>query len=120
VIGAIVAGVLILRYGPDFRVTDVAVAPTAPVTPACDIVVQLTGTLHTSGRGGTVSYEWRRNDGRTTGPLTQVVPPGRHTVTVSMAWTVKGVGVYDGSATLVVLAPTPAQASAGFTYQCAG
>ncbi len=105
------------RGGP-LSVTGVTVAPATDPADACDVTVDVVGTIHTDGRGGVVTYQWLRNDGQTSEVLHEIVPPGRDDAVVHLRWSLTGQGTYDATATLSVLTPDPIVGSTEFTYDC--
>ncbi|MER5640593.1 hypothetical protein ABT095_27050 [Kitasatospora sp. NPDC002227] len=86
--------------------------------PSCDGTETVTGTLRTEGRGGTVTYRWRRSDGTVSADMAQPVPKGSHQTDVTLRWTFEGKGTMAATATLEVLSPDSRSASAAFTYTC--
>jgi hypothetical protein len=105
------------RGGP-LSVTGVNVAPATDPADACDVTVDVLGTIHTDGRGGVVTYQWLRNDGQTSEVLHEIIPPGRDDAVVHLRWSLTGQGTYHATATLSVLAPDPIVGSTEFTYDC--
>jgi hypothetical protein len=83
------------------------------------VTVDVVGTIHTDGRGGSITYQWLRNDGEASAVLHEVVAPGRRDVDVYLRWEFSGQGTFNATATLSVLAPDPTAAKADFTYACA-
>jgi len=117
----IVAGALAWLWwqrGGPLSVTGVTVAPATDPADACDVTVDVVGTIHTDGRGGVVTYQWLRNDGQTSEVLREIVPPGRDNAVVHLRWSLTGEGTYDATATLSVLTPDPTVGSTEFTYDC--
>jgi hypothetical protein len=113
-----IAGYLLWqRVGPPLAVASVSLAATPAALP-CGGTEQLTATVRTNGRRGTLHYHWARSDGTDSGPLTQSLPAGAHEVQLPLRWTVQGQGDFHGIATLDVTAPGSATASAGFGYSC--
>lgn len=113
---ALVAWLLLWRPEPLVAV-GAAVAANDPGT-ACDVTVDVVGTIDTNGRAGTLSYQWLRSDGETSAVLSQSVESGTTVVEVHLMWTLAGTGTYPATATLRVLEPSPAEASGSFTYRC--
>ncbi|GGR65967.1 hypothetical protein GCM10010269_00660 [Streptomyces humidus] len=105
------------RHAPALAVTG-ATVHTDSAGPACDGTATVVGTLHTNGRAGTVSYRWKRSDGTVSGVLRQQVAKDAHRTDVALRWTFDGHGTVRATATLEVLSPDPADASATFTYAC--
>ena len=117
----IVAGALAWLWwqrGGPLSITGVTVAPATDPADACDVTVDVVGTIHTDGRGGVVTYQWLRNDGQTSEVLREIVPPGRDDAVVHLRWSLTGEGTYDATATLSVLTPDPTIGSTEFTYDC--
>jgi hypothetical protein len=97
-----------------------AVAVTVNQTPlgGCHVDADITGTVTTEGAAGDLTYQWRRNDGTTTDPVTiGVHDPGKPTV-VHLRWTFTGMGEQSVSIALKVLAPQEKQAVYSFVYRC--
>jgi hypothetical protein len=105
------------RYTPALAVTG-ATVHTDAAGPACDGTATVIGTLHTNGREGTVNYRWKRSDGTDSGILRQRVAQDAHRTDVVLRWTFDGHGTVRATATLEILSPDPADASATFTYAC--
>jgi len=105
------------RSGPPLAVVSATVSATPAALP-CGGTEQLTATVRTNGRSGTLHYHWLRSDGTDSGPLTQSLPAGAHQVQLPLRWTVQGHGDFHGTATLDVTAPGSATASADFSYAC--
>ncbi|MFE3200143.1 hypothetical protein [Embleya sp. NPDC059237] len=105
------------RYAPPLAVTGATVHADA-AGPACDGTATVVGTLHTNGRAGTVNYRWKRSDGTVSGVLRQRVARDAHRTDVVLRWTFDGHGTVQATATLEILSPDPADASATFTYAC--
>jgi hypothetical protein len=118
VVVLLVLGFLWYRVGGPLSVTGVSVAAAQPAGQACDVAVDVVGTIHTDGRGGAITYQWLRNDGSASAVLHDMVAPGRHDVAVHLRWEFSGHGTYAATATLSVLAPDPTTAKADFTYAC--
>ncbi|WP_232668332.1 serine/threonine-protein kinase [Pseudonocardia sp. TRM90224] len=95
-----------------------ATATAAEPGKACDVTVDVVGTIRTNGEPGSVTVEWLRSDGEGTGPMTQVVAAGATSTDVHLLWTLSGKGRYPATATLKILEPDPLQAEAEFTYDC--
>jgi len=117
---ALVAAVLwfLLPGGEPLRVAAAGVAPTVEPGRACDVTVDVVGTVTTNGRPGTITYQWERSDGQTSAVLSQTVPEGTSVVEVHLMWTLSGTGTYPAQATLRVLTPDASEAVGGFTYRC--
>lgn len=108
----------LLPSGESLRVQALRVAPAAEPGRACDVTVDVVGTVATNGRPGTITYQWQRNDGQTSAVLSQTVPEGTSVAEVHLMWTLSGTGTYPAQATLRVLAPDASEAVGGFTYRC--
>lgn len=117
VVGAVLA-YLFLYAGNPLQVTSATVAPAADPGAACDVTVDVVGTIHTNGKAGTISYQWVRNDGEVSAVLTEPVAEGTETAQVHLQWKFTGSGQYVAESTLHVLTPNPLQATGGFTYSC--
>ncbi|MGI5126059.1 hypothetical protein ACQEVB_04510 [Pseudonocardia sp. CA-107938] len=112
----LVVWLLLSRPAP-LQVTGTAVSVAEPGT-ACDVTVDVVGTIDTNGQAGVVRYQWLRSDGTTSAVLVETVESGVTSVQVHLMWTLAGEGTYPARATLRVLAPDPGEAAAGFTYTC--
>ncbi len=125
----LLAGV-VLAVAAYFGITRFLTAPSLSVeagnvsvsttSPECNATVVFSGTILTNGNPGTLTYEWVRNDGVTTGgPQTETVTSGTHAVNARLTWTVHGLGNYVAKAELRVLSPnTVPPATASFHYNC--
>ena len=78
---------------------------------ACDVTLDVVGTIQTDGRGGVVTYQWLRNDGETSAVLREILLPGRDEAVVHLHWALTGQGTFHATATLSVLAPDPVTAT---------
>ncbi|MFD0368120.1 hypothetical protein [Streptomyces sp. NPDC127114] len=111
---------LLLRptAGPMVTAADVT-APTQEL--GCGQTAEVTGVVHTDGRGGPITYRWLRSDGRQSEELTRTARRGEREVTVHLQWTVRGPGLFRGTARLQVLRPadSPVEAEGTFRYSCA-
>lgn len=116
VVAAVIA-VLLTRPHGSLAVESTSVSAAAPGT-ACDVTVDVIGTIITNGRAGTVTYQWLRNDGQPSAVLTQSVPAGTGTTQVHLPWTLSGRGRFDAVATLRVLEPGRSESVGRFTYAC--
>jgi hypothetical protein len=117
----VLVGVLayLLLWHPDsLALTGAEVAPAAQPGQACDVTVDVVGTIHTNGKAGTIGYRWLRSDGESTAPLTQTAEAGQPVLQVHLFWTLSGKGRYPASATLEISQPQPVSATGGFTYSC--
>ena len=94
------------RGGP-LAVTGITVALAQAPGHACDVTLDVVGTIRTDGRGGVVTYQWLRNDGETSAVLREILPPGRDEAVVHLHWALTGQGTFHATATLSVLAPDP-------------
>lgn len=94
------------------------VAPATPLGDACDVTVDIVGTITTNGEPGSVRYQWIRSDGQTSAELVQPVERGATTAQVHLLWTLSGRGTYQAQAVLRVLEPAPSEVAGGFTYRC--
>jgi hypothetical protein len=99
------------------QVTNVSVVAAQPAS-ACDVQFDVVGTLATNGQPGTISYEWLRSDGQSSGTLKLTVAEGQKSATVHLYWKFTGEGSMDATATLDVLTPTKTDAAAQFAYSC--
>ncbi|MGD9530151.1 serine/threonine-protein kinase [Pseudonocardia sp.] len=106
-----------LRDPTPLQVAGASVAATEPGR-ACDVTVDVVGSVRTNGRAGEITYTWSRSDGETTAMLTEPVAAGQTSVDVHLLWTLTGRGRHDATATLRVIEPTPTEAAGSFTYDC--
>jgi hypothetical protein len=113
-----VAAYLWQRHENPLVVTGAVVAAAEEPGDQCDVTVDVVGTIQTNGPPGTISYQWIRSDGETSGVLDQSVPSGRASTQVHLFWSFSGQGRYDATATLRILAPTPMEVVGQFTYAC--
>ncbi|MFF6777054.1 hypothetical protein ACFY8W_26370 [Streptomyces sp. NPDC012637] len=119
---AAVAVALWLLLRPTAGPTVTAAEVTAPTQElSCGQTAEVTGVVHTDGRGGPITYRWLRSDGRQSEELTRTARRGEHEVTVHLQWTVRGPGLFRGTARLQVLRPagSPVEAEGSFRYSCA-
>ncbi|GAA5179618.1 hypothetical protein GCM10023322_10130 [Rugosimonospora acidiphila] len=100
------------------QVAHVTVAPAQRLDGQCDVQYDIVGTIVTNGKSGTISYEWLRSDGQTSGTLTQSVGLGQRSTTVHLYWKFTGEGSLTASATLHLLSPQAPNGSAHFGYSC--
>ncbi|MBA3489527.1 MAG: hypothetical protein H0T78_08275 [Longispora sp.] len=105
-------------YTHPLHISSVRVSPTSPPDPACDITVDVVGTVRTNGRPGTIRYQWLRSDGEATEELTQSVPQGVTSVPLHLKWRFVGQGNYIAKATLKIKEPGSKVATSEFTYNC--
>ncbi|MFF0753186.1 hypothetical protein [Streptomyces sp. NPDC004267] len=120
---AAVAVVLWLLLRPTAGPAVTAVRVTAgPQALTCGGTADVTGVVTTDGHAGPVTYRWLRSDGQRSGVLTRTARAGEDEVAVHLRWTVRGPGLFHGTARLEVLRPgtTPLEAEAAFGYACAG
>lgn len=108
---------LLLSRPATMQVTGAAVMVADPGI-ACDVTVDVVGTIDTNGQAGTVRYQWQRSDGTSSAELVETVDSGVTSVRVHLMWTLAGKGRYPARATLRVLAPNPTEAVGGFSYRC--
>jgi hypothetical protein len=106
------------RDGSTIAVSGVDIQSPAR-TVGCGGTERLSGVLTTNGASGEISYKWVRSDGTTSDTLRQAVGRGTRRVTVTLDWNFQGYGALNATATLHVLSPGGASASASFDYTCA-
>jgi hypothetical protein len=106
------------RSQPAVSVAVISVAPAQPPGDACDITVDVIGTVGTDGRPGIFTYQWVRSDGQASEVLRRSTELGSTTVQVHLHWTFHGEGTYEARATLRILTPTRSAATGHFTYAC--
>ncbi len=118
VILAIVGYFVVQRLTP-LQITSVAVGIAQPLPAnACDIRVDVIGTVTSNGGGGSFTYRWVRSDGAATQIFTETVPFGTKTTQVHLFWQFGGQGSLKAKATLEILSPQTAEISTEFTYNC--
>lgn len=117
VILALVGYYIVQRLTP-LQITGVAVGIAKPLGTACDVDVDVVGTITSNGGGGTFTYRWVRSDGAATEVLTQSVSFGTEATQVHLLWKFSGKGTLKAKATLQILTPQPLQSSTEFTYSC--
>ncbi|WP_052498981.1 hypothetical protein [Streptomyces vietnamensis] len=120
---AAVAVVLWLLLRPTTGPVVTAVRVTAPSQRlTCGGTAEVTGVVTTDGHAGPFRYRWLRSDGQRSEVLTRTARGGEHEVALHLRWTVRGPGLFHGTARLQVLRPDtpPLEAEAAFTYACAG
>ncbi|MEV6106613.1 hypothetical protein AB0M28_18120 [Streptomyces sp. NPDC051940] len=103
--------------GSGLKVQSVAVA-TDPKGPACDSAADIVATVHTNGRGGSVSYRWVRSDGTRSGVLKERFSRGQDEARIHLLWRFEGEGTVNAKAELVITEPSPRTSSVEFTYSC--
>jgi hypothetical protein len=101
--------------GP-LRVRSVIVAQ--PATVSCGGRADVSAIVSTNGNPGTLRYPWERGDGQRSGTLRQSLPSGQRSTSLHLLWRFTGTGTYAATATVRLLAPTPASATAHFSYRC--
>ncbi|MGW1891397.1 hypothetical protein ACWCP6_14250 [Streptomyces sp. NPDC002004] len=115
---------LLLRpdAGPAVKAAEVR-APAARLH--CGQTADVIGVITTDGGGGPVTYRWLRSDGQASGELVRVARRGRPEITVHLRWTVRGPGLFRGTARLQVLhrkgggsGAEPIEARGTFRYAC--
>jgi hypothetical protein len=116
----IVAGVAgfwyIKNHHPALKDTAVSVALLSPPK-NCAGTVDVVGTIATNGSGGTITYQWSKNNA-VLPAATVTAGSGHNTVQVTLKWTFTGKGTQQAVAELQVLSPNPATGNAQFTYTC--
>ncbi|MFJ6836064.1 hypothetical protein [Streptomyces sp. NPDC091209] len=114
---AVVAFLLWHRAAPSLGVDGVTVAAASP-SPGCDETADITGTVTTNGRPGTLAYRWVRSDGTFSAVLHEDMTRGQKQARLHLLWTFQGNGHYEASAELHLISPVRRTVSAGLTYQC--
>jgi len=105
------------RGGPGLAVHDIKVT-TGKAFAGCDETADITGTVTTNGRAGTLTYRWIRSDGTTSGVLYEKVPDGEKRAVVHLLWTFQGTGHYEATAQLRVITPVQRTVGTRLTYDC--
>lgn len=119
---AAVAVTLWLLLRPTAGPTVAGVRVDAPARQlGCGQTADVTGVVTTDGGGGPFTYRWLRSDGQASGDLTRTARRGEREVAVHLQWTVRGHGLFRGTARLQVLRPggLPIEAEGTFSYACA-
>jgi hypothetical protein len=98
-------------------VNSVVVKASTPAV-TCGQTERLNALITTNGGSGTLTYQWVRSDGTTSGILTQNVNKGESQTSVALLWNFDGYGTLDAKATLHILSPGNASGSTTFTYTC--
>ncbi|MGP4003025.1 hypothetical protein [Streptomyces sp. 8N706] len=101
---------------PDMRITEVAAHTNATLT--CDKTAEVIAVASTNGQPGTITYQWNRSDGTSSGPLEKRLSKGQHETRLRLLWTFHGKGTDDATAQLLITSPTPHTVSVSFTYTC--
>ncbi|MET8135132.1 hypothetical protein ABZV24_24815 [Streptomyces sp. NPDC005251] len=114
---AVVAFLLWHRAAPSLDVDHVAVSAASP-SPGCDETADITGTVTTNGRPGTLTYRWVRSDGTFSDVLHEDMTRGQKQSRLHLLWTFQGNGRYEASAELHLLSPVRRTVSTGLTYHC--
>jgi hypothetical protein len=114
---ALVGYYIVQRLTP-LQLTGVAVGVAQPLGNACDVQVDVVGTVTSNGGSGPFTYRWIRSDGAATGVFTQEVSFGTEATQVHLLWKFSGKGTLKAKATLQILTPQLAEASTEFTYNC--
>ncbi|MFE5947502.1 hypothetical protein [Streptomyces sp. NPDC056480] len=118
VLAALAVHLMTQQASPGLKVTRVSVSAGAHETLACGEHAVISGTVHTNGGAGLLTYRWIRNDGTTSGLRQENIPGGQTRVTLSLSWAFSGRGSYNAEAHLQVLSPGEVSSSASFAYQC--
>ncbi|HEX4788152.1 MAG TPA: hypothetical protein VH372_06785 [Actinospica sp.] len=106
------------RDGSTIAVSGVSVQGSVR-TVDCGGTERLNGVVTTNGGSGEITYKWMRSDGTTSDTLRQAVSRGTRRITVTLDWNFQGYGTLDATATLHMISPGGASASASFAYACA-
>jgi hypothetical protein len=114
---AVVAFLLWHRAAPSLAVDGVTVSA-APSSPGCDETADITGTVTTDGRPGTLTYRWVRSDGTFSKVLHEDMTRGQKQARLHLLWTFQGDGRYEASAELHLISPVRRTVSTGLTYHC--
>ncbi|WP_243761736.1 hypothetical protein [Streptomyces sp. YIM 98790] len=113
---AVAAFLLWDRTGPGLEIT--AVSARTDATSACDSTADVVGVVRTNGRPGTLTYQWSRSDGTSSGVLKERVTRGQTEVLLHLLWTFQGEGTVTATAQLRITEPSTHTASVSFTYTC--
>ncbi|WP_262281830.1 hypothetical protein [Micromonospora sp. MA102] len=116
----VVVGLYLWQRLRPLEVEAVTVAVPRPPGVACDVTVDVVATVRTNGRGGVIRYQWFRSDAPPGGLLTERVGRGQRTATLTLQWTISGVGTTVESATVNIVEPSPLQADTQVRYRCPG
>ncbi|SFC16847.1 hypothetical protein [Streptomyces aidingensis] len=104
------------RSGPALEIT--AVTARTDATFACDSTADVVGVVRTNGRPGTLTYQWTRSDGTSSGVLKEQVTRGQTEALLHLLWTFRGEGTVAATAQLRITGPSTHTASVSFTYTC--
>jgi hypothetical protein len=116
----VVLGLYLWQRLRPLEVEGVTVAVPRPPGVACDVTVDVVATVRTNGRGGVIRYQWFRSDAPPGALLTERVGRGQRTATLTLRWTISGVGATVESATVNIVEPAPLQAGTQLRYRCPG
>jgi hypothetical protein len=116
VLAGVAAFLLWQRSGPPLEIT--AVSASAEVPQGCDATTEITAVVRTNGRPGTLTYQWNRSDGTSSGVLEERLARGQREARLTLLWTFHGQGTTDATAELRITTPSTHTASAAFTYTC--
>ncbi len=101
--------------GP-LRVRSLTIAQ--PATVSCGGDADVSAMVSTNGNPGTLRYRWERGDGQRSGTLRQSLSSGQRSASLHLLWRFIGTGTYAATAIVQLLGPTPASATAHFSYRC--
>jgi hypothetical protein len=114
---AVVAFLLWHRSAPAIGVDDVKVASASP-SPGCDETADVTATVTTNGRPGTLAYRWVRSDGTFSAVLHEDMTRHQEVARLHLLWTFQGNGRYAARAELHLLSPVRRTVSTELAYHC--
>ncbi|HVT68128.1 MAG TPA: hypothetical protein VHF26_10295, partial [Trebonia sp.] len=84
----------------------------------CNGTEHVTGTIHTNGHGGPITYEWIQGNEKNPAKLVVDDASGKDVVQVGLNWGFRGKGAIRAVARLQVLTPDQSGASITFPYSC--
>ncbi|HKD96394.1 MAG TPA: hypothetical protein VKB69_02220, partial [Micromonosporaceae bacterium] len=113
-----IAAVALLVLTGHKALTVKSLSVAAPKAAGCNGTVDVVATVVTDGNAGTVSYQWSRSDGTDVQRASVDVSKGTTSTPIHLQWTFHGKANFHGTATLKILSPGSATASAPVTYTC--
>ncbi|GAA4975908.1 hypothetical protein [Actinoplanes utahensis] len=113
----VVGFILWQRLSP-LEVEGVTIAVPRPAGDRCDVSVDVVATVRTNGRSGAIRYQWLRSDALPSAVLTERVPRGQNTATLTLNWSFNGVGTATETATVNIVEPSAIQAGTEVVYRC--
>jgi hypothetical protein len=116
----VVVGLFVWQRLSPLELEGVVVEVTRPAGQRCDVTVEVVATVRTNGNAGTIRYQWLRSGAAPGALLSERVGRGQRVVTLPLEWSFTGVGTARETATVNIVEPSVAQASAEVRYECRG